>query len=194
MSLKFVLLGLLSYGPDSGYSLHKRFLEPGRPKLSQVYRTLKEMAAEGLITATREQQEKLPARNLYCLTRKGRLEFQRWMASPWKVAPVKEHLLLKLAFSAKGKKKSVIAGMNTFIAGKKQELAYYQSTAKELIKRQAQGRDALDLFYWELFVNFLERRCQAELEWAEESLVKIISEGPTEAEAPSAPRPARKRR
>jgi PadR family transcriptional regulator, regulatory protein AphA len=194
MSLKFMLLGMLSYGPDSGYSLQKRFLVPGRPKLSQVYRTLKEMTAEGLITGTREQQEKLPARNLYGLTRKGQAEFQRWMASPWNVAPVKERLLLKLAFSAQGKKKSVIAGMNAFIAAKKDELAYYRSAAKELIEKQAEGRDKLDKFYWELVVDFMERRCRAELEWAEQSLAKIVDDSPPEADAHAAPKQARKGR
>ena len=77
MSLKCILLGLLSYGPESGYAMHKKFLEPGRPKLSQVYRTLKEMRSEGFVTSTRENQEKLPARNLYHITNRGQKEFQR---------------------------------------------------------------------------------------------------------------------
>lgn len=175
MSLKYVLLGFLTTGPESGYSLRKRFFEPGKPKLSQVYRTLKEMAAEGLVTSTREQQEKRPARNLYGLTRKGKAEFQRWMAGTWQIAPVKERLILKLSFASQGRKKAIIAGMDTFIRVKTEELAYYRTEAREHMARVGQGRTELDRFYWELVLDFLVRRCRAELDWAEEALAKIVN-------------------
>lgn len=177
MSLKYVLLGFLTNGPESGYSLRKRFFQPGKPKLSQVYRTLKEMAAEGLVTSTREEQEKLPARNLYCLTKKGKTEFQRWMTGAWKVTPVKEHLVLKLSFASQGNKKAIVAGMDTFIKVKMEELAYYRTEAREHIARAAQGRNELDRFYWELILDFLVRRCTAELDWAEEAMAKIVNGG-----------------
>jgi len=174
MSLKYMLLGFLSYGPQSGYAMQKKFFEPGRPKLSQVYRTLKEMSAEGLVTSTREQQEKLPARNLYDLTKKGRKEFQRWMAGSWQIAPVKERLLLKLSFGALGKKKAIIAGLDAFIKVKEQELTYYESTARDLVEKAAEQRDELTKFYGELVLDFLERRCRSELEWADEAMQKIV--------------------
>jgi PadR family transcriptional regulator, regulatory protein AphA len=177
MSLKHVLLGFLTQGPESGYSLRKRFFQPGKPRLSQVYRTLKEMASEGLVTSTREQQEKRPARNLFGLTRKGKAEFQRWMAGAWKVAPVKERLVLKLSFASQGKKQAIVAGMDTFIKAKREELAYYGTEAREHIERAAQGRDELDRFYWELVLDFLVRRCKAELEWAEVAMEKIVNGG-----------------
>ena len=186
MSLKYMLLGLLTYGPESGYAMHKKFFEPGRPKLSQVYRTLKEMSAEGLVTSTREHQEKLPARNLYYLTKKGRTEFQRWMSGSWPIAPVKERLLLKLSFGALGKKKAIVAGMNAFIKGKKQELLYYESTARDLIVKAAEQRDERTKFFGELVVDFLERRCRAELEWALETMQKIMKEGADDLSASSA--------
>lgn len=175
MSLKYVLLGFLTYGPESGYSLRKRFFQPGMPKLSQVYRTLKEMAVEGLVASTREQQEKRPARNMYCLTKKGKTEFQRWMAGAWKVAPVKERFVLKLSFASQVKKKAIIAGMDNFIKVKKEELAYYGTEARKHIEKTALGRDNLDRFYWELVLDFLVRRCKAELEWAEEAMQKIVN-------------------
>jgi hypothetical protein len=69
-------------------------------------------------------------------------------------------------------------------------LAYYQWAAKDLIVKQARGRGELDRFYWELVVDFMERRCRVALEWAEESLARIVHES---AEMPpaTAPRPVR---
>jgi hypothetical protein len=113
---------------------------------------------------------------MYCLTKKGKAEFQRWMAGAWKVAPVKERLVLKLSFASQGKKKAIIEGMDTFIEVKKEELAYYGNEAREHIEKTAQGRDNLDRFYWELVLDFLVRRCKAELEWAEEAMQKIVNE------------------
>lgn len=180
MSLKYMLLGFLSYGPESGYAMHKKFFDPGRPKLSQVYRTLKQMSAEGLVTSVREHQDKLPARNLYNLTKKGRADFQRWMSGSWPIAPVKERLLLKLSFGALSKQKTILSGLDAFIEGKKQELAYYESTARDLIEEAAQRRDDRDRFYWNLVLDFLERRCRAELDWAEEAVQKIARSSPEE--------------
>ena len=98
------------------------------------------------------------------------------MAGAWKVAPVKERLVLKLSFASQGKKKAIIEGMDTFIKVKKEELAYYGNEAREHIEKTAQGRDNLDRFYWELVLDFLVRRCKAELEWAEEAMQKIVNE------------------
>jgi DNA-binding PadR family transcriptional regulator len=75
MSLKYVLLGFLTYGPESGYSLRKRFFQPGMPKLSQVYRTLKEMAAEGLVTSHGSSRKSAPRETCTVSQRKERRSF-----------------------------------------------------------------------------------------------------------------------
>jgi DNA-binding PadR family transcriptional regulator len=102
--LKYALLGFLNYRPTTGYDL-KRIMDDSisnfwHADLSQIYKTLKSLEAEGAIISAIEAQDDRPDRKVYTITAQGRAELSQWLATPLtETSPLKETLLLKVFFA-----------------------------------------------------------------------------------------------
>src|SRR5688572_19811352 len=99
---RYVILGLLSGGPRSGYDI-KRVIEETishfwSESYGQIYPTLQTLMEEGLATADTDVQEGKPSRKVYSLTEAGRAELRSWISAPVDQTPVRLELLLKLYF------------------------------------------------------------------------------------------------
>lgn len=85
---EWALLGLLIQKPMHGYELHRYFTDPSDLGqvwylgLSQMYKLLKELEAQGYVEVTVEPQENYPARKVYHITPAGRTAFWQWMEKP----------------------------------------------------------------------------------------------------------------
>lgn len=83
MSLDHLLLGALRE-PASGYDLKARFDDVFRhfwpADLSQIYRTLRRLEDEGLLTSRRAASDIGPDRRVYRTTARGRARLKRWLA------------------------------------------------------------------------------------------------------------------
>lgn len=86
MSLKYVLLGLLSRQPRYGYELkreaeqllgHGADLNPG-----QLYPLLRKLADQGLIVGERIEQEDRPDKRVFTVTDTGACELHTWLDEP----------------------------------------------------------------------------------------------------------------
>jgi PadR family transcriptional regulator AphA len=86
LSPEFALLGFLAQSPAHGYELHQRLRhELGQVwhvSLSQTYNILKRLEGQGDISGTLLPQEKLPPRQHYQLTRRGRERLEAWLMAP----------------------------------------------------------------------------------------------------------------
>jgi PadR family transcriptional regulator, regulatory protein AphA len=83
MSLDHLLLGALRE-PATGYDLKARFDDVFRhfwpAELSQIYRTLRRLEDDGLLTSRHEASDKGPERRVYRTTAKGRTRLRKWLA------------------------------------------------------------------------------------------------------------------
>lgn len=103
MSLKHVLLALLTEEPSHGYELKKRYddtlgaLWPVQQ--AQIYNNLRVLEKADQITLeTRVAQENLPDQKLYRVTPAGALELAEWLSSPVPSSrQLKDDLYLKVA-------------------------------------------------------------------------------------------------
>ncbi len=86
LSPKYALLGFLYIRPMHGYDLHKHLetnlFEVWRISQSQAYNILNHLERAGWITATLQQQEKRPDRELLTITDLGKTEFETWLYTP----------------------------------------------------------------------------------------------------------------
>jgi len=86
LSPEYALLGFLALAPAHGYELHQRLMnELGQVwhvSLSQTYNILKRLEGQGDIRGTLLPQEKLPPRQHYHLTRRGRQRWEEWLNKP----------------------------------------------------------------------------------------------------------------
>lgn len=85
-SPEYPLLGLLARQPAHGYDLHQRLAldlgEVWHISLSQTYNVLTRLEAQGFISGSLEEQEKLPARRRFTITPAGRERFEAWLFTP----------------------------------------------------------------------------------------------------------------
>lgn len=103
MTIRYAILGMLSCQPQTGYDLKKRFAES--PVLywsgnnNQIYRTLVELLDEGMVTNEVQLQEKLPAKKIYSITKKGRDELKRWSLSAPEPPEFRNAFLIQLMWA-----------------------------------------------------------------------------------------------
>src|SRR5215467_8643945 len=75
MSLKYIVLGLLTQQPHYGYELKRGAdLNPG-----QLYPLLRKLADQQLITGERIEQEDRPDKRVFTLTEQGECDLQTWL-------------------------------------------------------------------------------------------------------------------
>ncbi len=97
---KFAILGLLSLKPMSGYDI-KKLVDVGlshfwNENYGQIYPTLDALVKEQLVTKKGDQSRGKRRRNVYAITRKGRLAVQNWQLEPTEPPIVRNELQLKL--------------------------------------------------------------------------------------------------
>src|SRR5262249_14688905 len=98
---EYVILGLLSSAPKSGYAIKNEVEEVighfWRESFGQIYPALERLQARGFV-----QRDSEPAgqrrRFVYTITASGREELRAWLAAPPEPDPVRYELLLKLFF------------------------------------------------------------------------------------------------
>lgn len=99
MSLPHILLGLLAR-PTSGYDLHREFENSmahfWSANLSQIYPSLKQMEADGLVTSESAAPAQGPARRLYRRTEKGERALVEWIAQGPQILNVRRHYLAQV--------------------------------------------------------------------------------------------------
>jgi PadR family transcriptional regulator AphA len=104
LSLRHVILAVLSQSPASGYDITREFdVVAGffwKASHQQIYRELAAMAADGLVRFKAVVQDGKPDKKLYSITAAGRREFARWFAEPTPIPRASDPLMIKF-FSGK---------------------------------------------------------------------------------------------
>jgi DNA-binding PadR family transcriptional regulator len=99
---RYAVLGILTFGPKSGYDIRKLFqLGPGhfwRESYGQIYPILRKLLAEGMVKQRVQQTAGRPARKVYSLTAKGRKALRDWLPAEPEPQSPRNELLLKLFF------------------------------------------------------------------------------------------------
>jgi DNA-binding PadR family transcriptional regulator len=80
MNVRTICLAILYEGESTGYEIRKLSTEGEYcyfvdASFGAIYPALQKLAAEGLVTARVEQQERKPAKKIYAITEKGRRAF-----------------------------------------------------------------------------------------------------------------------
>jgi PadR family transcriptional regulator AphA len=82
-TIGYAILAFLLQGPLSGYDIKKRFMESESlhwtGNNNQVYRTLIQLHADGLVVQEVQQPREGPARKVYSLTRAGEAALRDWV-------------------------------------------------------------------------------------------------------------------
>lgn len=105
MSLKHAILGLLDLKPMTGYDLKKTFDDTAQhfwaADRSQIYRTLGQLHADGLLDEHVIPQRSRPDRHEYRLTEAGSAELDAWLRSPAPAELPREAFLARVYFASR---------------------------------------------------------------------------------------------
>ncbi len=103
MTIKYAILGLLSWKPFTGYDLKKIFAESASFYWSgnnnQIYRTLIQLFDDGIVTKEVLHQENYPSKKIYTITEKGKSELDNWVSSMPEQPQLKNSFLIQLAWA-----------------------------------------------------------------------------------------------
>ena len=174
MPLKYLLLGLLSDEPRSGYALHKSFFGPLRPALSQIYRLLAEMADGGLVHFSKVEQEKLPAQKVYRVTEAGEADLDSWLRKPVRPSLHREAFLSQLWFSSRIDKENVINNIMAYADEVREQLEWYKTEARNIVEKAAESsNNPAGGFYWNTAIDCGVAQLEALLKWADDAIKKV---------------------
>ena len=126
-SLEFILLGLLSLRPSTGYDLKKtmdisvRYISP--VALSQIYPTLKRMAQGGLVEYRLVERSGRTDLKIYSITDAGQDLFRKWLKEPHKPDPYRfDTFALRFYFSSLLDKTTLLDHIRTELDFRKTQL------------------------------------------------------------------------
>jgi PadR family transcriptional regulator AphA len=180
--LKYALLGFLNYQPRTGYDLKQVMDQSIQPfwqaKQSQIYRTLKALEADGLVTSHVEEQESRPDRRVYAITDAGRDALAAWLREPvTELSLHKDPLLLKVFFAAGMDKAALLSLLRVQREMRRQQAATYADETRAVIAEYASAPGlADDARLWEATLRFGEQFEAMYIRWLDETIALIEKE------------------
>lgn len=171
---QFAVLGLLSFGPMSGYDLKlliawsvNHFWREG---YGQIYPTLQQLEKQRFVTKKTQRQKGKPDRNVYSITHAGRERLKQWLSQPAAPEVLRNELLLKLFFGQWVPEAMSRSQIEHHRELWKQQLVDYAAIRKRLLKESENdpGRP-----FWEMTLSYGEHMAKAQLAWSEETLKKL---------------------
>jgi PadR family transcriptional regulator, regulatory protein AphA len=175
---KYVLLGLLSRRPLTGYDI-KKTVETRLDYIwdlsnGQIYPTLKTLEKSGFITKKIETKETGPTRKVYSITTKGTEELKEWLALRAHPEVNRYEILLKLIF---GEHSNLDTNIKHVQAFKERNTKLFETMRQFERNLDAMPKQTEETFYVRLAVLLGKKISKASLEWADTALKMLNQHG-----------------
>jgi PadR family transcriptional regulator AphA len=178
--LKCALLGFLKYESKTGYEL-KQTMDKStghfwHAKQSQIYTTLKKLEEDGLITSHPEHQVARPDRRVYIISESGEKVLREWLLQPvTTLDTTKQLLLLKLFFSGKLEKETILTQLRLLRNLHEQQVELYKTESPDFIKEITSFQPELkqDAHLWEATRRFGELYENMYIRWLDETIAMV---------------------
>ncbi|HEY6001710.1 MAG TPA: PadR family transcriptional regulator [Anaeromyxobacter sp.] len=165
---RFVVLGMLTTGPLTGYGLRQRIATSvghfWQESYGQLYPTLRRLAAEGLVGARAAPGGPGRGSATYHLTPKGRSALAAWVAQPPAHEPQRNEVLLKVFFAGAVPPEVTAQNLEGLAAGLRAQLAELEELAAHFDEATgAPGHP--DAAYWRLTLDYGLSALRCGLDW-----------------------------
>ena len=180
MSLKYAILGLLSYKPQTGYDLKAHFDQTIRhiwkADQAQIYRTLSDITKKGLAISETVIQEGKPNKKVYQLTEEGKAELIEWLSTPVQSRDQRNAELIQVFFSGATDNETILDNLKKLRAGTLEKIEAL-TTLERKSDLFAQSRmSSRDHFFFHATLDLGIRSAQMNLEWLD-GLIESIDTG-----------------
>lgn len=181
MSLKYALLGLLSYQPMTGYEL-KQFFDSSiahfwNAELSQIYPTLKSLEDANFVSKHVEVQENRPNRKIYAITDEGREDLLRWLRTPAPPADLRDPFLIKVFLGTALPVEDTLVLMRRQMEEHQKVIAFSETVLRDRIAHAVEHEKftTRHVLYWTLTLEMALAYRRAYVRWCEESMALLES-------------------
>lgn len=169
MSIKYAILGLLSWKPSTGYELKKIFEESSAMYWSgnnnQIYKSLVSLLDEGYVTNEILHQESAPTKKIYRITDEGLARLREWVLSTPEAPEFKKSFLIHLAWADQLTNEE----LHELLINYETEINMQLLMQQEKIRRGviSPGRNAREVFLWNKISENLLSSYHNELSWVQ---------------------------
>ncbi|MCB0115563.1 MAG: PadR family transcriptional regulator [Caldilineaceae bacterium] len=179
MSLKHALLGFLNYQPYTGYDLKTKFDSSVRhfwsADQSQIYRTLTQLAGDGLAEMTIVHQEDRPDRKVYSITEAGREELRSFLTGPMPMHDARSAPLIMVFFAGMLPDEEALAIFEQAAGFMRAMLAALDDVPTVIEHYKQEVGSAREAFFWGLTLESGRAQTEAQLAWVESVIQRIKS-------------------
>lgn len=174
-TLRYIILGLLGAHPMSGYDIKRAFDRSlatyWNAGNSQIYTTLKALAARDLVSSDLIYQEGRPNRRVYHLTSAGRAELDTWLAEAVPERFTKDEFLTRLFFCGQTSDHVTLRHLEEHLAALRAQLAHMDWVLREFGERPSRRPRLLE--YQMLVREYKQSALQADLEVTERAITRL---------------------
>jgi DNA-binding PadR family transcriptional regulator len=169
-STPYAILGMLSLAPMSGYDIRKEAASSigyfWSESYGQIYPALRQLKAHGLIRLRPGRRGGHRDRHVYEITERGKEALELWRSEPPRPSPVRNELLLKLFFGARGSVGHEIEWIDRLLVRELASLREFGEIRNQLLTQQ---RDHPSLPFWLMTVSYGEHRSRSVVRWCRET-------------------------
>jgi len=144
---QYAILGMLSFGPRSGYDIKKIIDRSLRffwsENYGHIYPILKRLEKRRWVRRQAAAPTGRRKRNVFALAPAGRAELRAWLAKPVADLPVRNEMVLKLFFGRQMGRRTALSLLAAEEKRNAERLAQLERIEKEISRREAP-----DLPYW----------------------------------------------
>jgi DNA-binding PadR family transcriptional regulator len=182
MPIQHAVLALLAQGDSYGYELRAQFKESVGPQwgelnIGHLYQVLDRLVRDGLVTRRAVTQHERPDKQVYRLTKSGRVELEQWLEEPYvRQGGYRDDFFLKL-FSASRLGADALA-----MTLRVQRQAYLNELASLAELRRAHRDEPVVALLIEAAILHTEANLRV-VELAEQTPEKLLAHGGRVAEA-----------
>ena len=174
-TLRYIILGLLGARAMSGYDIKRAFDRSlatyWNAGASQIYTTLKALAANGLVSSEIVPQEGRPDRRVYSLTATGRAALDAWLDEPAPARFTKDEFLTKLFFCGLTSDEMALRHLEDHRAALVEQLADMDRALREYGARPARRPRLLE--FQMLVRDYKQELLQTDLEVTERAIARL---------------------
>ncbi|QSX05722.1 PadR family transcriptional regulator [Sedimentibacter sp. zth1] len=176
MSLKHGILGLLTYGPMTGYELMKVFNKSLKffwsAQTSQIYRELDTIEKKGWVTSEHIIQKDKPNKKVFTISNEGKSELVNWLNghSAKKMMNLRDSMTMRIFFGSIGDMKVLKGELMEYRCINEHFLESLKNVEEGLDKSEQSIRESSEKLYWIMGIKRGYITAKANIEWADECL------------------------
>jgi len=167
MSIKFIILGYLSWQPMTGYDIKKIVAEseilPWSANNNQIYRALVQLYKDEWVTKTIEEQSGAPNRHIYTITAEGLQELKIWVGSEPESPHTKKSFLNQLLWADCLSTQEIDELLEAYLNAVGEKVFFLRVQADR--KPNMPERTSRESYLWEMIHKNWIAQYEAELEW-----------------------------